>query len=145
MKKLVAVCSLCIMLLTACSNQSEFDTEGIKNITVEVLNSDEKSISATSINEEDVASIKEILSAKEQNEEKGFVFAEGMYRVRLEYNDEIVNLYPYCGNASTMRVGDDGATYIELDSEQQGAFEEIIGKYTDIKGGIREWEEYEDN
>lgn len=145
MKKIWVLCGLCVMLLCSCGNGEKIDTEGIEGIAVEVLDIEGKSIEHIDISEDDAASIKEILSAKEQNEDNGFVFAEGMYRIVLKYEEKCINLYPYCGNASTIRVGDSGASYIEMESEQQEALEAVIEEYIDITGGIWEWEEYEDN
>lgn len=147
MKKTLVLCSIGIAMLTACSSETEnaLDITGVQNITVEVLDTSDKSIDSVSLNEVDIALAKDILSEGIQSEEEGFVFAEGMYRLELEYKDRTVNLYPYCGNASTFRVGDSGAVYIKMETQQQEAFEEVIEKYIDIKGGIWEWEEYEDN
>lgn len=147
MKRIIAICGLCFTMLGGCNDKSEnsIDIDKIESVTIEVISPDDNRINATCISEDDMIYIKELLSTEAQNEDKGFVFAEGMYRVILKYDEGMTYLYPYCGNASTIRVGDSGATYIKLDSEKQETFENVIEKYIDIKGGIWEWEEYEDN
>lgn len=145
MKRILALCVLCIALLTACNSGDKVDTGNITGIAIEKLDSDEKSIVRTELDDEDVATISEILSAQMISEDKGFVFAEGMYRIELQYADKTVNLYPYCGNAETIRYGDDRAAYMKLDENDKEELEAVVGKYIDITGGIWDWEEYEDN
>lgn len=145
MKRILALCALCIALLTACNSGDKVDTDNITGIAIEKLDADEKNIVRTELDDEDVATISEILSAQMICEDKGFVFAEGMYRIELQYNDKTVNLYPYCGNAETIRYGDTGAAYLKLDENEKEELEAVIGKYIDITGGIWDWEEYEDN
>lgn len=145
MKKAFLLHGLCAMLLCSCTSRVEFDTEGIKAMSVDVLSADENTIISIEFSEEDVTLIREMLSEQKQENDSGFVFAEGMYRINVQYDNNEVNLYPYCGNASTIRIGDRGATYIELDEEEQENLENILEKYIDITGGIWDWEEYEDN
>lgn len=57
----------------------------------------------------------------------------------MEGEEETVILYPYCGNLSKFRVGDDGHSFIDLDSEDEEKLREILSQYADIQGGIWDW------
>lgn len=142
MKKLIAICTLCLLLFTSCgeADGETFDTKDINKITIEVINSDEKTVEEISVGSDDVTIIADLLSQAEVVEEKGFVFAEGMYRVKIEYKDKTVYLYPYCGNLSTIRVGHGGSQYIQMENVQLEVFRQAIERYIEITGGIWDWE-----
>ncbi|MBQ6815062.1 MAG: hypothetical protein IJP13_05950 [Lachnospiraceae bacterium] len=142
MKKLIAICTLCLLLFTSCgeADGETFDTKDINKITIEVINSDEKTVEEISVGSDDVTIIADLLSQAEVVEEKGFVFAEGMYRVKIEYKDKTVYLYPYCGNLSTIRVGHSGSQYIQMENVQLEVFRQAIERYIEITGGIWDWE-----
>lgn len=141
MKQLLALCGLCAMLLVGCNCAGNSDTyfKGINHVNIEVLNSENNTINSIAVSEEDVILLKDILSGSNIREDKGMVFAEGMYRIQLEYDDKVVYIYPYCGAASTIRIGDNGASYIKFNDDVKADFEAIVEKYIDIEGGIYDW------
>lgn len=66
----------------------------------------------------DVTTLKQLFSQKTVVD-KGFVFAEGGYRITFKLGKKIMHLYPYCGNLERIRVGEDGDNYYIFEHEQK--------------------------
>lgn len=139
MKRLGILWIICIVMITACGQNKQLDTENITNIKLEYIENDKKDVNEIVLSEEDVCSILDILADYEVHIDKGFVFAEGMYRIVLEHEKEDKILYPYCGNGTKLRVGERGNNYIDISDEDKDILEKIIGAYIEIKGGVYEW------
>ncbi len=140
MRKIGIILSLCVILLTACADNEKLNTDNISNITIQILSDDSKTVNEVTLTEEDVNKITEILAESEIYTDKGFVFAEGMYRIVLESEIEDVVLYPYCGSGGKLRVGESGNEYISVAQEEIDEIKEIINDYAVVKGGIYEWD-----
>ena len=90
----------------------------------------------------DVTTLKQLFSQKTVVD-KGFVFAEGGYRITFKLGKKIMHLYPYCGNLERIRVGEDGDNYYIFEHEQKKAdkLRNTLNKYCNLKEyqGIYEW------
>ena len=87
-----------------------------------MISKDEKSVEKVAVEEEDIRAIKEIISGEDIVPDMGFVFAEGGYRIVVETEKGVTNLYPYCGDVSIyIRIGDDGFDYIGLEENEAEA------------------------
>lgn len=140
MRRIGIICSLCAILLTACGHNEKLNTDSINSITIQILSDDLKNVNEVTLSQEDVNKIAEILSESEVYTDKGFVFAEGMYRIVLESENEDVVLYPYCGSSGTLRIGESGSKYAKLEQDEIDEIKEIINDYALVKGGIYEWD-----
>lgn len=144
MKKSVIMCILCVILFTACGQNKRVDTENINKIAIELIGQDGKDVNEISLSEEDSERISQLLSESKIYTDKGFVFAEGMYRIVLKYDDNTTTLYPYCGTGNKLRVGESGDEYTDISEEDMAEFLNIINAYAEVKGGIYEWREITD-
>ena len=140
MKKIGIICSLCAILFTACGHNEKLNIDSINSITIQILSDDSKSVNEVTLAQEDINKITEILVGAEIHTDKGFVFAEGMYRIVLESENEDVVLYPYCGSSGTLRIGESGSKYAKLEQDEIDEIKEIINDYALVKGGIYEWD-----
>lgn len=93
-------------------------------------------------NPDDVETLKKIFS-KKTTADRGFIFAEGGYRITFETEKEILHLYPYCGNLDTIRVGEEGDNYYNFEGEPEKVEKlmKVLGKYCNLKAyrGIYTW------
>jgi len=119
----------------------DLSDEQIKEVYIEGLAEDEKSVEKVSIEEADATIMKKILLEEEIYSDMGFVFAEGGYRIVMDTGKKLINFYPYCGNASTIRVGDEGYDFIWLDDENTENLQIILDKYNSGREGIWDWSE----
>lgn len=144
MRKYILCLIGCIFLLTSCIGETLAKKEEINNIYIEIINEEDKRIDKIEIKEKDVEKIKDIISNKKTYVDSGFVFAEGKYRIVLENVDGNINLYPYCGGMSTIRVGEKSDEYLALQEKKLKQLEDVVNKYVNIDkvGGIWEWSEY---
>lgn len=140
MRSIGIICSLCAILFTACGQNQKLKANNIENITIQILSNDSKSVNDVTLAREDINKITEILVGSEIHTDKGFVFAEGMYRIVLESENEDVVLYPYCGSGGTLRIGESGSKYVKLEQDEIDEIKEIINDYAVVKGGIYEWD-----
>lgn len=117
----------------------DLSEEQIAEVYIEVIAEDEKSVEKLYIEDEDATVIKKILLKEESYSDNGFVFAEGGYRIVMDTEKEFVNFYPYCGNTSTIRVGDEGYEFVWLDGENAENLQIILDKYNCGREGIWDW------
>ena len=137
--KKISIAIILLITLTSCGKR--IDATKIQDIWIETINSNEKDITKIKIRDCDGDILKNIITSKKQYDDDGFVFAEGGYRVTVKMESGIVNLYPYCGDLETIRVGDSGTKFIDLDSNDKEKIELIIDKYVSEskKDGIWDW------
>lgn len=130
--------SLIILLLTACSKE----VGDIKTASIEILEDNELTFKEQALKESDVVILNSILKDKKPYKENDKAFAMGRYRISVETDDGKINLYPYCGNLETIKIGDDGNIYLHLENDEQEEMEQVIYKYLkDVEAeGIWEWE-----
>ena len=147
MKKYILFIICCIVLCTSCAKKIIVEQEKNKNIYIEVINEKSKKIDRIEFSKSDVAKVKNILLNKKSDIDSGFVFAEGKYRIVLENDDGTINLYPYCGDISIIRVRDKSEEYVELTDKEMEQLEDILDEYIDIDNvrGIWEWSKYSEN
>lgn len=113
--------------------------EQMKDVYIEVLAEDEMSVEKVSIEENDATVIKEMLLEEEIYSDRGFVFAEGGYRIVIDTGEEVIHFYPYCGVGSTIRVGDGGVDFIWLDDKDAEKLNQIVDTYKGGREGIWDW------
>lgn len=113
--------------------------EDIKEIQVEFL--EQNSVMQLKLEQKDTYYVANMLLKKQQMSDRGFVFAEGGYRVVLRTEFGHLNLYPYGGDCSIIRVGDKGTSYLWLDDDTKQKLEEILSAYMNIGeySGLWEW------
>ena len=72
------------------------------------------------------------------------LFKKIMSDYRIKNVDGNINLYPYCGGMSTIRVGEKSDEYLALQEKKLKQLEDVVNKYVNIDkvGGIWEWSEY---
>lgn len=108
-----------------------------EKIYLETMNKSGQAERVSIDNRHDIAVLKKIFSEKAE-EDKGFVFAEGGYRITFESEKRILHLYPYCGNLDKIRVGEEGDRYYSFEGEP-----EKVDKLTDILSQYRNLKEYQ--
>lgn len=132
-----------IAVLYACTKYGNgvYEIGDAETIYLEVISKDEKSVEKVTVEEEDVRAIKEIITGEDIIPDNGFVFAEGGYRIVVETEDGVTNLYPYCGGTSEIRIGDTGYDYVWLEENESEKLQKIINKYDIDREGIWVWDE----
>jgi len=118
--------------------------EQIKDLYIEVLAEDEKSVEKVLLEDGDAIKIKEMLLEEEIYSDRGFVFAEGGYRIVMDTGKELINFYPYCGSTLMIRVGDSGEKFISKDDEKEEELQKILDKYNKGIEGIWDWSNVND-
>lgn len=114
----------------------------VQTVFIDVLDKDEKSFSRKELNKEDSETISKIISPKVAIPDRGFVFAEGNYRIVFETFGLELHMYPYCGYPETIRVGDKGSWFFELDmmrEQEAETIKKIADRYTGSGDGIGDW------
>lgn len=133
-KVVFVIAIMCMLILTACQSNT-IDIESVENIALQCMQDDGIALHVD-VDGDNHERIKEILAEGTQVVDEGFVFAEGGYRILVEINDEYINLYPYCGQLSRLRIGEEGSNYIKLNEDAVEELNDIIEQYITIKTGI---------
>jgi len=113
----------------------------VQNVYIDVIGKGENGYSRIELSKEDGKVISKIISPKIPVSDKGFVFSEGHYRIVFEIFGLELHMYPYIGDPETIRVGDKGHWFLELNffrENESDMVAKIVNKY--IEGdGICDW------
>jgi len=107
----------------------------VQNVYIDVIGKGENGYSRIELSKEDGKAISKIISPKIPVPDKGFVFAEGHYRIVFEIFGLELHMYPYIGDPETIRVCDKGHWFLELNffrENESDMVAKIVNKY--IKG-----------
>ena len=109
----------------------------VQNVYIDVIGKGENGYSRIELNKEESEVIRKIISPKIPVPDKGFVFAEGHYRIVFEIFGLELHMYPYIGDPETIRVGDKGHWFLELNFFRENESDmvvKIVNKYTEGDG-----------
>jgi len=140
-KSVLVICILIvnIVILCACEMLANGGDEKIEDVYIELLSSDEKSVEKIIVEKRDSSKIGDIIMEEEIIPDGGFVFAPSGYRIVINTGEEEINYYPYCGDVSTIRVGEEGYDFIWLEDEEAEKLKTILDKYNSGREGIWDW------
>jgi len=118
---------------------SGMKTEAVKAIQLEFL--DKNGVMKQRLEQKDQAFVTNLLVNGQQVSDEGFVFAEGGYRIVLNTESGNLNLYPYGGSCSIIRVGEEGSSYLWLDDDEKQDLEKVLNAYgnLDDDSGLHDW------
>lgn len=142
-KSVLVICILIvnIVILCACEMLANDGDEKIEDVYIELISLDEKSVEKIILEKRDSSKIGDIIIGEEIIPDGGFVFAPSGYRIVINTGEEVINYYPYCGDVSTIRVGDEGYEFIWLEDEDAENLNSILNKYNQGREGIWDWSE----
>lgn len=115
MKKKIIICLIVIVAVAAAIVAVNFNshTNEIAEADQVYLDIEKKAqgYERTALNEEDAERIKSIFTGQDATKEPGFVFEKGKYRIVFKNKEKETFLYPYCGELTTIKLGERGVNY----------------------------------